>query len=206
MRKFFILLASLLFLASCSQTEKIPETSYKQDNLEPTAVFIELDTSPGALTRVDTITNTAVVTSINLETRMIGLRNSEGKEFEVHAEDDIKNLPLVKVGDKLTVNFKRVVKGKILEEKDGIRKREETMKTERAPLGELPAGKVRHEVYAVADVVAVDKKAKTVTLRGINDKLIKFNVRNPAHLHVLKPGQQVEIDYEESVAISVNRM
>ena len=58
-------------------------------------------------------------------------------------------------------------------------------------------------VTAIADVTAVDPKAKTITLKGPRGNSVTLNVQNPDQFKVVKKGDQVEVTYTEAMALTV---
>ncbi|WP_408228762.1 MULTISPECIES: hypothetical protein [Paraburkholderia] len=55
----------------------------------------------------------------------------------------------------------------------------------------------------MADVVAVNPKHKTVTLRGPKGNTLDLKVEDPAQFANIKKGDQVDAVYTEALAISV---
>jgi hypothetical protein len=106
------------------------------------------------------------------------------------------------VGDSVVVTY---VRGLTMEVKKGSGIRESTEKTDaaRAKPGEKPAGAVGRQITVLADVVAVDQKKKTITLKGPKGNVVELDVQNPDHFKVVKKGDQVLVDYVEAVAVSV---
>ena len=74
---------------------------------------------------------------------------------------------------------------------------------ERAPLGAKPGGTLGREVKIVADVVAVNPKTRTVTLKGPKGNTVDLKVEDPAQFANIKMGDQVDAVYTEALAISV---
>jgi Cu/Ag efflux protein CusF len=62
---------------------------------------------------------------------------------------------------------------------------------------------VEKSVRVIADVVAVNPKAQTVTLRGPK-RTLELAVKDPAMLKNVKVGDQVEVLYVEAVAMTVS--
>jgi hypothetical protein len=83
-----------------------------------------------------------------------------------------------------------------------MRERVERDVTETAKPGERPAAGAARRVYVVADVIAVDPKTQTVTLRGPS-RVVDLKVRDPKQFKLVKVGDQVEATYTEAAAISV---
>jgi Cu/Ag efflux protein CusF len=72
-----------------------------------------------------------------------------------------------------------------------------------AKAGEKPGVIVGNSVRVIADVVAVNPKAQTVTLRGPK-RTLELAVQDPAMMKNVKVGDQVEGLYVEAVALSVS--
>lgn len=55
----------------------------------------------------------------------------------------------------------------------------------------------------LADVIDVDRKRKSITLRGPKGNIVDLDVKNPDHFKVVKNDDQVEVDYVEALAIAI---
>jgi len=62
---------------------------------------------------------------------------------------------------------------------------------------------VARQVTALADVIGVDPKKKTITLKGPRGNVVDLEVQNPEQFKVVKKGDQVEVTYTEALALSV---
>ena len=87
-------------------------------------------------------------------------------------------------------------------ENSGIRERVESENRVAAKPGEKPAGMVEKTVRVVANVVAVNPKAQTVTLRGAK-RTVEVAVNDPVLLKSVQVGNQVEATYIEAVVLVV---
>jgi hypothetical protein len=58
-------------------------------------------------------------------------------------------------------------------------------------------------ITGIADVVAVDPPASTISLKGPQGNVVVLDVKNPDQFKVVKVGDQVEVTYTEAVALSV---
>jgi hypothetical protein len=157
---------------------------------------------PGKVAVARAVKASALVTAIDAASRTLTLKGPEGRVFELVAGDEVRNFDQIKVGDSVVVTYMR---GLTMEVKKGSGIRESTDKTDaaRAKPGEKPAGAVGRQVTVVADVVAVDQKKKTITLKGPKGNVVELDVQNPDHFKVVKTGDQVLVDYVEAVAVSV---
>jgi len=73
----------------------------------------------------------------------------------------------------------------------------------RAKPGERPAIAGAREITAIADVVGVDPKKSTITLKGPRGNVVALDVKNPDQFKVVKKGDQVQVTYTEALALSV---
>ena len=67
----------------------------------------------------------------------------------------------------------------------------------------MPAGAAVRQVTVLADVIGVDPKKKTITLKGPKGNVVTLDVQNPDQFKVVKKGDQVEVTYTEALALSV---
>jgi hypothetical protein len=157
---------------------------------------------PGKAAMVGTVKASALVVSIDKGTRTITLKGHNGKSFDVAAGDEVKNFDQLAVGDEVLVEYVRAL---TLELKKGGGTRGKTEKSDavRAEPGQKPGGAVGHQITIMADVVDVNKKNKTISLKGPKGNVVVLDVQNPDQFKVVKKGDQVEAVYTEALAISV---
>lgn len=159
-------------------------------------------TAPGVAGTARTIKMTATITAIDPATRAVTLKGPRGNEITVTAGPEVKNFAQMKVGDRVNAEY---VEALTLELKKGggmpVARTEETGAATAKP-GALPAGMVGQRVTIVADVVAVNAKTQTVTLRG-PERTVELKVRDPEQFKLVKQGDQVEATYTEALALHV---
>ncbi len=151
----------------------------------------------------DKITATAIVQAVDLENRQVVLKGSRGKFHTIAVGEEVRNLPQVKVGDRveltyyeaLAVNLEKNATG-------GIATRKDTVTVERAEPGRKPAGTVRKDVEIVANVTAVNPRTRRVTLHGAQDA-VTLKVPDDIDIGKLKVGDQVKAHYVQELAVSV---
>jgi hypothetical protein len=61
---------------------------------------------------------------------------------------------------------------------------------------------VGEQVEVTADVIAVNAKTQTVTLRGPK-QVVDLKVRDPEQLKLIKVGDQIQAVYTQALALSV---
>jgi hypothetical protein len=166
-------------------------------------VAVVTSQSPGKVGEADAIQIQGKVKSINKKTREVTLVGPQGNQMVIPAGEEVKNFDQIRIGDLVTLTYVQalVVELKAVEN-NGIRERVESVNTVTAKPGEKPAGMIEKTVRVVANVVAVNPKAQTVTLRGAK-RTVELAVKDPAMLKNVKIGNQVEATYIEAVALVV---
>jgi hypothetical protein len=71
--------------------------------------------------------------------------------------------------------------------------------------GATPAGAVGEQITITATIVAIDKAAHTVTIKGPEGNTETVKARNPKNLEAVKVGDLVEITYTRALAIALDK-
>jgi len=192
--------------AAAPAAQKAPAAADKAA-ASPAAGIAATSNEPGKVAGAGAVKASASITAIDSASRKITLKSQDGKTFDVIAGPEVKNFNQINVGDKVTVEYLKAFSAEVKKTAKGETKPAASMTKETesasAKPGDKPAGAEGVKVTILADVVAVDKKKKTITLKGPNGKVVKLDVKNPDHFNVVKKGDQVEIVYVEAMAISV---
>jgi len=143
------------------------------------------------------------VKSINKANRSVIVSGPQGKEVLFNLGDEVRNFEQIRVGDLVTLTYAQALALELRKvENNGIRERVESEQAVRAPLGDRPAGAIEKTVQIVANVVAINPKAQTLSLRGAK-RTVELAVNDPAMLKDIKVGNQVAAKYVEAVALEV---
>lgn len=163
-----------------------------------------LATGPPKVLKENMKTVTATVESIDLATRAVTLKGPDGKVMGLKVSEEVKNLPQVKVGDKVTVTYYESIAAQIIKPGTGPASAAQQAVATAKP-GEKPAGAMVQQVTVVAAVEAIDKTTQHVTLKGPEGNTVEVKVKNPKNLEGVKVGDEVAITYTEAMAISVEK-
>jgi len=149
-----------------------------------------------------TVKMTATVQAIDLDKRVVTLKGQKGNVFDLKVGEEAKNLPQVKVGDLVTVQFYESLAFEVTKpgQAGGAGA---TAAVASAKPGEKPAGIAAGQVTVTATVEAIDAKKNRVTLKGPEGKTQEIKVKDPKNLVNVKVGDQVVLTYTEALAISV---
>jgi hypothetical protein len=71
--------------------------------------------------------------------------------------------------------------------------------------GATPAGAVGEQITITATIVAIDKAAHTVTIKGPEGNTETVKARDPKNLDAVKVGDLVEITYTRALAIALDK-
>lgn len=148
---------------------------------------------------------TAKVVAIDRVDREVTLQGSEGDVVTVEVSHAARNFDQIEIGDQVKVEYYEAVAmyvGKEGAKPDAV----VGLITARAPKGEKPAGVAVETVDVSATVQAIDKKKRTVTLKGPDGQLVTTRVdKSVQDFDTLKVGDSINVRVTEAVAISVEK-
>jgi len=161
-----------------------------------------VEKAPGMAAGAQVATVSAKVVAIDKDKRLVTLQGPLGNQFRVVAGKEVRNFDQIKVGDELVVTHVEALTLELKKGGDGIRERVESQGSARTPVGAKPGMADVNRVSVVANVVAVNTRAQTVTLRGV-EHTVDLRVLDKNQLKLIKVGDQVQATYTEAVAVSM---
>lgn len=165
-------------------------------------VQTNLTRTPGQVTAGGTAKTTATITAIDPATRKVTLKTTTGQMKELVVGQEARNFEQLKVGDIVTAEYREALTVS-LKKGSGPPSIKEREIADRSAPGAKPGGVMGREVTVVADVIAVNKDAQTVTVKGPRGNVVDLMVQDPAQLTSVKKGDRVQAVYMEAVAIGV---
>ncbi|TVQ57492.1 MAG: hypothetical protein EA355_04320 [Rhodobacteraceae bacterium] len=184
LRAAALVLGAGLLASACAETARPPETS---------VVFDE------AVLR-------ATVQSVDLDNRQVLLRADDGETISFTAGPEIRNLPQLQPGDRVTLDFVDAVAARLALPGDP----DEPVALAamgRAPEGERPGGFVTSSVQMTVEFQAFDPVTNVVSYVGPDGFADSFALETPemrAFAAGLRPGDRVLVTVIESVALTVD--
>jgi hypothetical protein len=158
---------------------------------------------PGKAEIVNAVKLTAQVVGIDKATRTVTLKGPKGRVVDIVAGDEVKNFDQIKLGDFVVAHYMESLSLELTKTKAGTGDVTVREGAARAQPGERPAVAGAREVTAIADVIGVDPKRSTITLKGPRGNVVTLDVHNPDQFKVVKKGDKVEVTYTEALAVSV---
>jgi hypothetical protein len=177
-------------------------TAFAQKKPEATGGTI-VASEPGKATAVRALEISAQVVSIDKAARTVTLKGPKGNVVEVVAGDEVRNFDQIKLGDFVVARYVQALTLELKKTKGGSGDVTVREGAAQAKPGERPAVAGARQVTAIADVIAVDPKKSTITLKGPRGNVLTLDVQNPDQFKVVKKGDKVEVTYTEAVALSV---
>ncbi len=164
--------------------------------------LISKPSAPGTATIAQSVTVSASVTAIDPATRKVTLKGPEGKVNTVTAGPEVRNFDQIKVGDVVTVRYVEALTLTLKKDGKELRSMTETPAAVRAPAGERPAGAIGMQTEVTANVIALDAKTQTVTLKGPKHT-VELKVPDAGQFKLIKVGDQIQATFTEAVALAV---
>jgi len=118
---------------------------------------------------------------------------------------DPQKLDAIKVGDPVIGKYYESLMIELKKPGEGTPGVSSEKATATSKPGEVPAGAIAQQVTVTATIVAVDKKAGTVTIKGPEGNTVTVKARDPKNLEKVKAGDNVDITYTEALAISLDK-
>jgi ribosomal 50S subunit-recycling heat shock protein len=150
-----------------------------------------------------TVTFTSTVKAVDQKTRVVTLLGQGGEEVTFTADNRVKNLAQLKVGDKVTVTLEESLKARVLEPGEPMPEASQTSSLTTAPLGATPAGRAKSDIHIVGTIAAIDVPNMTLTIKGAKGETWPVKARSKANLEKLKVGDVIEIRVMRDLAVAV---
>lgn len=158
---------------------------------------------PSGTLAEQTETAVATVERIDHQTRQVTLRRADGSSTTLRVGPEARNLPQVKVGDRVVVAYHESLAYEVKRAGEATPGTALAGATARAKPGEKPGGVDAQQLTVTSTIEAIDTRAGTVTLKGANGETVTAKVRDPEKLKLVRVGDLVELTYTEAIAVSV---
>jgi hypothetical protein len=149
------------------------------------------------------ITISAVVEAIDLESRVVTVRKPNGEALTITASDEARNLDQLEVGDILTAEYTESVSIEVMANDGMEADAAEVSATVRTKKGEMPGFAAVDATVVTATVEEINLEMNTFKLKGPDGTVDEYVARNPENLKRAAVGDLVVMTVTESVAIMV---
>jgi hypothetical protein len=205
-RNILISAALMIPLASCAneETAAVETPTVETPTVETPAVETPAVEKP-YISATQSAKMTAVVDSINHETREVTLRSADGTTKTLTVGEEARNLAQVSAGDLLTVEILRNLTVEVMADDGSELGSGALMATDRTAKGEMPGVAAVDAVITVARVEDINIEANTFKLKFKDDSVEEFVARDPENLKKSEVGDLVVITETEAIAITVEK-
>lgn len=176
--------------------------AYAQQVPEPKGMAVK-STEPGKGTGARVLEVRAVVVGLDKAGRSLDLKGPKGRVVTLAVGDEVKNFDQIQLGDHVVARFMQAVTLELKKGGTGIMQRTESRDAATAKPGERPSVAAARQVHVIANVVDVNQKAMTVTLKGPRGNYVDLVLQDPKQVALVKKGDQVEAVFTEAVAVTV---
>jgi hypothetical protein len=148
----------------------------------------------------------ATVETIDQAERLLTPKGPDGDLLTVYADENVRNLSQVEVGDRVVVRYREAIAAELAKPGASAGMTELRGEVTRAPLGARPGAGVAQQVKTTVRIEELDLVNHTVAFTEPNGAWQMVVVREPqmqAFLKTLKVGDEVDVTYTEALAISV---
>ena len=172
----------------------------------PRAIAADAATAPKIAGEVaaENVTVSATVEAIDLAKRIVTLKDENGKVSDIKVGKEVRNLAQVKKGDLVVATYHEAVGYEVFKAGQAQPGENDATVTDRAKLGQKPAGGIAQVESVTATIEAIDKAASKVTLKGPNGHEVTVKVKDPKKLEGVNVGDLVQLTYTRALAISVH--
>jgi hypothetical protein len=152
----------------------------------------------------DYVTVAATVIAIDKSTRVVKMRTEAGDTVAVVAGPEVKNFDQIKKADVVKVAIVEQLRVEVTSAA-AARDTEQVSSTSSKP-GERPSGTVTKMTRSTASIVAIDKTAGTVTLKGQDGNTYSVKPKIKENLDKIQVGDHVVFTVTKRVAASVAKV
>jgi len=145
----------------------------------------------------------AVVQNVDYRTREVTVKDEAGEISTMVAGPVVRNFNQINPGDKVALQYRESVTIAVMKGVDVAPTRAETVDVAGAPPGEKPAGVIVRTGEVVAEVIAINHKDRTVTLKGPARTLtVQVNTKDKG-FNRLTVGDKVYLRLASALAVAV---
>ena len=140
---------------------------------------------------------------MDLKSRLLSIKNEDGKIFTIHAGPDVRNLAQIGPGSVVKVEYHEALALSLDKARSGgINMRADAISAGRTAVGALPGAMIEDSVQMLGTILAIDKTKRTVLIQGA---IHHVRLQIPANMDLkdLKVGDQVVAHYVQELGVAI---
>jgi Cu/Ag efflux protein CusF len=150
----------------------------------------------------DSVTATATIQAIDKANRLLTLKDESGAEDTMQVGPAMKRFDELKVGDKVKVTYSESLVLQVRKPGDAVTTGGDTAKLTKGT-GASPSATLSSQQTTSVDVVAIDQKLPSITVKTADGRTVTRKVEDRKNLEGVKVGDKIDITYTQAAIISV---
>jgi Cu/Ag efflux protein CusF len=150
----------------------------------------------------DSVTATATIQAIDKANRLVTLTDESGAEDTMQVGPDMKRFDELKVGDKVKVTYYESLVLQVRKPGDAVKTAGDEAKLTKGT-GASPAATLSRQQTTSVDVLAIDQKLPSITVKTADGRTVTRKVENRKNLEGVKVGDKIDITYTQAAILSV---
>ncbi len=149
---------------------------------------------------------TVTVQSVDVRNKKLTVKDDKGVVQTINMPGTIKSLAELKKGDRVRLTYVQAVAADIRKPGDTSVSIETKESGAAAQPGEKPGGSARRQTKGTVTIQNVDPEKNVLTFVGPKGQVRTITVKKPelqTYLKKLKPGDVVDVTYDEALAVEV---
>jgi hypothetical protein len=152
--------------------------------------------------KTEPITATMTIQAIDKANRLVTLRDESGAEDTMQIGPAMKRFDELKVGDKVKISYYESLVFQVRKPGDPIKTAGDTAKLTPGT-GASPSGTLSSQQTTSVEVLAIDQKLPSITVKTADGRTVTRKVDNPKNLEGVKVGDKIDITYTQAAVLSV---
>ncbi len=150
----------------------------------------------------DSVTVTATIQAIDKANRLVTLRDDKGAEDTMQVGPAMKRFDELKVGDKVKVTYYESLVMQVRKPGDAA-KPGGTEAALTKGTGASPAGTLSVQQTTTVEVMAIDQKLPSITVKTADGRTVTRKVEERKNLEGVKVGDKIDITYTQAAIVAV---
>jgi hypothetical protein len=154
------------------------------------------------VTKSESVSATATIQAIDKTNRVVTLRDEKGAEDSMIVGPAMKRFDELKVGDKVKVTYTESLVLQVRKPGDAGKPAGDTAKATTGT-GASPSATISSQQTTSVDVLAIDQKLPTITVKTADGRTVTRKVENRKNLEGVKVGDKIDITYTQAALLSI---
>lgn len=154
------------------------------------------------VSKSDSVSATATIQAIDKANRLVTLKDESGAEDTMQVGPAMKRFDELKVGDKVKVTYYESLVLQVRKPGDAVKTGGDDAKLTKGT-GGSPAATLSRQQTTTVEVLGIDQKLPSITVRTADGRTVTRKVENRKNLEGVKVGDKIDITYTQAAILSV---